>query len=116
MGMVLATHGYGLDVMGMVLATHEYGLDVMGMVLATHGYGLDLMGMVLATHHGYGLDLMGMHYAPNLLPPLEHWVPFTLFKNNYKDVLSFPDKSPVHYLHLWEFYLSTLQTCPNLFM
>jgi hypothetical protein len=39
--------------------------------------------MVLATH-GYGLDLTGMHYAPNLLPPLAHWVPFTLFKNNYK--------------------------------
>jgi hypothetical protein len=46
-------------------------------------------GIFLATH-GYGLDLTGMHYAPNLLPPLAHWVPFTLFKNNYKDVLSFP--------------------------
>ncbi len=62
-----------------------------------HGYGLGCTrvsfwlhtGMVLATH-GYGLDLTGMHYAPNLLPPLAHWVPFTLFKNNYKDVLSFP--------------------------
>ncbi len=65
-----------------------YGLDAIGMVLAAHGYGLDVMCMVLATH-GYGLDLTGMHYAPNLLPPFAHSVPFTLFKNNYKDVLSF---------------------------
>jgi hypothetical protein len=89
---------------------HGYDLDAMGMFLAAHRYGLDVTGMVLATWISQACT---MH--PTSCLPLHIRFVSLCSKTTTKMFCHSQIRAQCNYLHLWEFYLSTLKDLPQFF-